>query len=290
MLSKTNPESIEALDHRRNNIVSKKGGWLLGKGVFSHGYRLLDDLVINSSYMQIVILNATGKMVSRELADWMAAGYGCMSWPDPRIWCNQIGALAGATLTSASAATFAGTLAGDSRIYGQGTLVRGMNFIRAARDKQIQGETVSGITEAEVRANRGKPNIMGFARPLAQGDERVAVLEQLTEKLSFSKGPHLRLAYDIEAELYRKFGESMNIVGYVSSFLADHSFTAKEVSRVYAASVMSGVTACYAEYADRPANDFLPLRCDDIDYEGLATRTVASARTGANKIDIISET
>lgn len=278
MLSKTNPEVIDALDKRRNNIVSKKGGWLPGEGVFTHGYRLLDDLVINNSYMQIVILNATGKMVSRELADWMEALCGCMSWPDPRIWCNQIGALAGATLTSASAATCAGTLAGDSRIYGQGTLIRGMTFIRAARDKQMQGETVSNITEAEVRANRGKPNIMGFARPLAQGDERVRALERLTEKFQFSIGPHLRLAYDIEAALYQRFGESMNILGYMSAFFADHGFTALEVSRIYPTSIMSGVAACYAEYADRPRNDFLPLRCEDIEYEGQPLRTVAAAK------------
>ncbi len=279
MLSKTDPEYVIHLDSKRNKIVSDTGGWLPGKGVFNHGYNLLDDLVVNGSYMQIVILNATGKMVDRSLADWMEAIFGCMSWPDPRIWCNQIGALAGETRASVSAATVAGTLAGDSRAYAQGALERGMDFIRSAMQQLQEGKTAAEITQAEVKANRGKPNIMGFARPLAKGDERVSALEKLTKKLDFEVGPHLKLAYDIEAELFKRFGESMNIVGYMSGFLADHGFSSSEVYRVYAVSVMSGVTACYVEYADKAANEFLPLRCDDIEYTGPSVRTVKGKKS-----------
>jgi hypothetical protein len=38
--------------------------------------------------------------------------------------------------------------------------------------------------------------------------------------------------------------------------------------------VASGVTACYLDTYHRPADTFLPLRCDDIDYQGSAKRTV----------------
>jgi len=274
MKSNSNPETVQQLDSKRNKIISHTGGWFPGKGVFTHGYELLDELVVNHSYMQIVILNATGKFVERPLAQWMEAILGCMSWPDPRIWCNQIGALAGETRATVSAATVAGTLAGDSRAYAQGALIRGMDFIRGAREKQLQGKSVAEITKEEIKANRGKPNIMGFARPLAKGDERVSALEKLTEKLGFQREAHLQLAYAIEAELFEHFGESMNIVGYMSGFLADHGFTADEVYQVYAVSVMSGVTACHVEYAKRPTHDFLPLRCDDIDYIGHPERKV----------------
>lgn len=278
MLSKTPEHVIRQLDARRNRITSHNGGWKPGHGVYCHGYQLLDELVVNHSYMQIVILNATGKMVSAELGRWMEAILGCMSWPDPRIWCNHIGALAGETQASVSAATVAGTLAGDSRAYAQGALIKGMDFIRAARKRQLDGLNADAIADEEVRANRGKPNIMGFARPLAKGDERVVALEKLTDKLGFKKGPHLQLAYDIEAALFRRFGESMNIVGYMSGFLADHGFTAEEVYRIYAVSVASGVNACYVEYADRPQHTFLPLRCDDIEYVGVDKRSVSEAR------------
>jgi hypothetical protein len=90
-LSYSNQQTIDWLDTRRGKIISGTGGWFPGKGVFSHGYSMLDELVGEKSYFQILILNATGKMVSRELAYWVECIYGCLSWPDPRIWCNQIG-------------------------------------------------------------------------------------------------------------------------------------------------------------------------------------------------------
>jgi len=278
MLSKTVHEHLEWLNQRRNKIESKNGGWLPGDGVFVHGFRLLDDLVGNCSYFQILILNATGKMVSRPLADWIEAIFGCMSWPDPRIWCNHIGSMAADAGATVSAATLAGTLAGDSRAYGQGTLTRGMTFMLAARRRQLSGWSAEQITEEQIKLNRGKPNITGFARPLAQGDERVTAMEAITAKLGFEVQAHLQLAYDIETVLFERFGESMNLVGYMSGFLADQSFTADEVYRIYAASVMSGVTACYVEYIDQPQHSFLPLRCDDMDYIGPAIRKVPADR------------
>lgn len=274
MSSKTNSDGLEWLQLQRNRIESSNGGWLPGDGVFVHGYRLLDDLIHCKSYFQIVILNATGKMVSRELADWIETIYSCMSWPDPRIWCNQIGALCADTRATVSAATLAGTLAGDSKVYGQGTLAKGMEFILNARQRQLQGESAQEIAESEIALNRGKPNITGFARPLAHGDERVAAMEKVTARLGFDQGKHLQLAYDIESVLFERFGESMNLVGYMSGFLADHGFTAQEVYAIYAASIMSGVTACYTEYAEQPENSFLPLRCDDIEYTGHELRKV----------------
>lgn len=272
MKSKSAREMLDWLESRRNKIVSRNGGWRPGDGVFVHGHRLLDDLLETKSYFQILILNATGRLVDRNLADWIESIYSCMSWPDPRIWCNQIGAMCADTQASVSA----GTLAGDSKAYGQGTLKKCMEFILQARLRQEQGESARDITEAEIRKNRGKPNITGFARPLAQGDERVAAMEKITASLGFSVGKHLQLAYDIESVLFQRFGESMNLAGYMSGFLADQAFTAQDVYAIYSASVMSGVTACYNEYADQAQNSFLPLRCDDIDYVGPDFRAVPS--------------
>lgn len=83
-------------DDQRGKIKSKKGGWRVGKKVECHGLDLMEEVVGKLSYMQVVILNATGKLVSKELAEWFEAVHICLSWPDPRIWCNRIGALGGA--------------------------------------------------------------------------------------------------------------------------------------------------------------------------------------------------
>lgn len=273
-LSHSDPQVIRELDSKRNKISSRQGGWFPGRGVFNYGFSMLEELVGHKTFMQIVILNATGKLVEKRLADWVESIYGCLSWPDPRIWCNHIGALAGQAGVSVTAGTVAGVLAADSKAYGQKTLVPGLEFIQWALAQQRSGLSVKDIVAIKVKQNRGKPDIVGFARPLAKGDERIATMEALSKRLEFPVGEHLALAYAIEKELAEQFGESMNINGYMSGFLSDQGFTPTEIYRIFSVMVFSGVTACYAEYADRPANDFLPLRCDDIDYTGPSAREI----------------
>ena len=261
-------------DKQRGKIRTRKGGWFPGKGVFCHGRNMMEDLLGKSSYMQVVILNATGKMVERRLADWFEATFICLSWPDPRIWCNQIGAFGGAMRTSPVVSTATGIMAGDSTAYGQKTLIKGVEFIQTALSKYLQGESVEDIIKSEGRRLGAPPQIMGFARPLAKGDERVTAMERITKDLGFAIGEHLKLAYEIENYLYEHYNESMNINGYTSAFLSDLGFTSKEVYDIYAFLIASGITACYVDTSSRPPETFLPLRCDDIDYQGPPPREV----------------
>lgn len=270
----SNPAQIDYLNQRRGRILSNTGGWFPGTGVFSHGYNMLEDLVGKKSYFQILILNATGKMVERRFADWVEAIYGCLSWPDPRIWCNQIGALAGTVRTSVVTATALGSMAADSRTYGVFPLVEGVNFIQAAHEKKSRGMTAFEIVNEVAAAYKGKPYIVGYKRPIAKGDERLEAMEKVARQLGFNDGEHLLLAYEIERVLLDKFDEGMNINGYMSAFLSDQGFTAQEVYQMFSMLVASGVTACYLDTYHQPPNSFLPLRCDDIDYQGIAARSV----------------
>lgn len=264
----------EFLDQQRGIVRSNTGGWFPGKGVFSHGYSMMDELVGEKSYFQVLILNATGKMVDKAMADWVEAIYICLSWPDPRIWCNQIGALAGTSQCNVVAATVAGTLASDSRTYGVRPLIDGVEFIQGAMQQKREGFNVSSIVEAECAKHGGKPYIVGYARPIAKGDERLEAMERVSESLGFSEGEHLKLAYAIEEELRQKFDEGMNINGYMSAFLSDQGFSAQEIYQMFSLLVMSGVTACYLDTLNRPSGAFLPLRCMDFDYQGKAPRVV----------------
>lgn len=273
-LTYSNPAQIDYLNQRRGRVISNTGGWFPGKGVFSHGYNMLEDLVGKKSYFQTLILNATGKMVERPFADWVEAIYGCLSWPDPRIWCNQIGALAGTVRTSVVTATALGSMAADSRTYGVYPLIEGVNFIQGAHLKKIRGMTPLEIVNEAAAAHKGKPYIVGYKRPIAKGDERLETMERVARQLGFNEGEHLLLAYDIEKVLLEKFDEGMNINGYMSAFLSDQGFTAQEVYQMFSMLVASGVTACYLDTYHQPPNSFLPLRCDDIDYQGAAARPV----------------
>lgn len=277
MLSKNksiDSEYLDFLDGRRGKIFSKKGGWFPGRAVYCHGYSMLEELIGEKSYFQIVILNATGKLVERKLADWMEAICGCLSWPDPRIWCNQVGALAGASRTSVVAATSMGCLASDSKAYGPFTLLGGVEFIQEAVKKHKGGMSAYDIVTEVTNANRGKPYIVGYIRPIAKGDERLETMERVSESLGFEEGEHLTLAYAIEKVLMEKFDEGMNINGYMSAFLSDQGFSPKEIYSVYSMMVASGVTACYTDTYEKSPESFLPMRCDDIEYLGAGRRPV----------------
>lgn len=259
----------------RGKIKSKKGIWRIGEGVESHGYDLINDLVGHYSFMQVVVLNATGRMPSRALAHWFEAVHMCLSWPDPRIWCNRIGALGGSAGASVVAATSAGIMATDSRAYGIRPIVEGMEFIqRAQTEVSSEGGSAAEFVAREVKKHNGKPYLMGYARPVAKGDERIAALERVARQHDFPRGPHMRLAGEIEALLSEQFDESMNINGYVSAFLSDLGFSAEEVYRIFSVVVFSGITACYVDSADRPAGHFAPLQVDDIEYSGKEDRQI----------------
>ncbi|MGD8593970.1 MAG: hypothetical protein PVF82_14150 [Gammaproteobacteria bacterium] len=261
-------------DNRRGTIHTRKGGMIFGSGVFSHGYSLLDELVGKTSFFQVLVLNVSGRLPERRLADWLEAVFICVSWPDPRIWCNQIGSLGGTSRASAVASTTAGILAADSTMYGSLPLLNGASFIKNALIKKQAGCTTEQIIELEKKRHKGKPKITGFARPLATGDERVVAMESVTKDLGFCVGEHLGLTYEIQEILFKQYNETMNINGYASAFLLDQGFSVDEIYQIGAVCVESGVLACFVESNNLPPESFLPMRCDDIEYTGVATRSL----------------
>ncbi|MFC1844580.1 hypothetical protein ACFLZ5_07320 [Thermodesulfobacteriota bacterium] len=255
-------------DQRRGKIYSRKGGWRIGEAVYCHGYSMMEDLVGEVSYFQVLILNVTGRLPERRFADCMEALFTCLSYPDDRIWCNQIGSLAGTLQASGVAAVSAGVLASDSYHYGVGPIMASAEFIVEAVNLKKKGMSIEEIVDSKARRPGSKPKISGYMRPVASGDERIEVMESITAQLGFSPGEHLSTAYEVSEIMQRKYNETMNINGYGVAFFADHGFSAQEMYRMFSISVNSGVTACYIEAAESPPESFLPLRCNDIDYQG----------------------
>ncbi len=266
-------------EKNRGVVRTTKGGWKAGQGIFCHGLNLMEDVVGKKSYMQLVVLNATGRLIDRPLGNWFDAIHICLSWPDPRIWCNTIGALGGSVRVSPVAATMAGTLTADSRAYGIKPLVEGLDFIQRALSWSHDGMSAADIIDKECQAHGGKLHVMGYARPIAKGDERVVAMEAYAQELGFhERGVHLKLAYDIESCLLSSHNESMNIVGYMSAFLSDFNFTSQEVYRIFATWVSSGVTACYQDTVEKPENTFMPMQCNDINYVGSPLTTLSKSK------------
>lgn len=261
-------------DKQRGVIRTKIGGWLAGEAVYCHGYNMMEELIGKVTYFQVLLLNITGRLVERRLADWFEACFMCTSYPDSRIWCNQIGSLGGTLRSSPVASTCAGILASDSRLYAVGTILSAIQLSRDVVKKKRRGMTVEEIVRTYQRTDKSPPVMLGYSRPVASNDERIEAMERVTEQLGFEPGEHLSLAYEIQDFLLHKTQEGMNFLGYAAPFFCDLGLTPHESYRIISIMVNSGVMACYSEAADQPPESFFPLQCDDIDYQGSAPRAV----------------
>lgn len=188
-------------DERRNKIISSRGGWQIGIGVHNCGYDQMKELACKKNYFQVLVLNSTGKLPSEEFGKWLGALFICLSWPDPRIWCNTIGALSGTLKGRITSGVASGILSSDSPMFGGMEVMNiSSSFIQAAVKERETGKSVETIiTEDLERRSKimRKPVIPGFARPLATGDERVPTMTAYARELGFVVGPHEQLAMDI---------------------------------------------------------------------------------------------
>ena len=258
-------------DRLRGVIRSRIGGWRIGQDVRVYGRGLLGELLGNVSYFQLLVLNTTGRLPERRVADWIEGTFMCLSWPDARIWCNQISTYAGVSRTTPVAAVTAGLLASESRLYGPGTALASAGFIASAAIKQQAGRNPAEIIEGFRQEHRTRA-VPGFGRPVARGDERVVAMKRLAQRLGFVVGPHLALANAIEAELMKEAGEAMNLAGYITAFLSDLDDSADEIHALYAICVEAGLLACYREAVGAAPDSFMPMRVDDVEYQGPSPR------------------
>lgn len=260
-----NAEIYALWDDHRHQISSRKGGWRIGEAVYSHGYSMMDELVGEVSYFQQMVLNITGRLPDKILSEWLEACFICVSWPDPRVWCNQMAALAGSSQAATVSGLAAGLVAADSLMYGPGTILNCYSFIDQAEQSIKQGASVSDVVKTHFE---DKKDIPGYARPIAKGDERVIAMQRVSLELGFSKGPHERLAQQVSDYLVDEYDECINFSGYLVSFLSDQGYSGIEIERLLSLAVSSGLQACYVETRDRPAGSFLPMRCSDMVYTG----------------------
>jgi len=265
-------ENVEYWESQRNHVTTKIGKWIGGEDVYSHGYSMMNELLGKVSYMQMIVLNVTGKLIHKNLAKWLEGNFIGMSYPDSRIWCNQIGALAGTNKTSAVAATIAGSLASDSRAYGGNQTNKiGMEFIQKTLLDYKNGKTIIDIVK-QCNFKNNSPVITGYARPVKRNDERIKPHEKMTADLGFKVGEHLDLAYKLGEFLEKEYELGINIGGYTSAFLSDQSFTPNEIYQIKSLVVSSGVMACYVDFTNRTPGSFLPQHCNDIEYTGPSIR------------------
>ncbi len=263
---------------RRHRVVTRKGGWRVGGGVRVGAYSLLDDMVGKHTFFELLILEVTDRLPPPALARWLETCFMCMSFPDPRIWCNQIGALAGTMRCAPGAAVTAGTLASDSVMYGPGPSHEACRFIAQATRDFREGKSIESIV-ARCTTRGGRLRAPGYSRPIASGDDRVDAMRRAAAEFGLPEGQHMGVALQLDEYLRAHGTDSLNMLGYIAAFVMDSSLSVEEGYRLFTLSVNAGVHACYSEAADEPAGTFLPLRVDDVEYTGAPPRALPRGNT-----------
>ena len=260
-------------DNYRLRIVSSIGKWIGGQSVHLHDKEIFSQLMGQWSYIKILIFAVTGKEVEDKVADWLECNLIGLSYPDVRIWCNQISGLAASNQCGISVSALTGVLASDSRAYGPQTNQYSMEFIVDAYEKAQNNHTMQQII-ADMPFKNGKPSISGFARPVNRHDERILPYERERQRLGIEEGPYLRFAKAIGDYLEQHFEQGINSGGYTSALLLDQGITPEQAYQIKTASVLVGTLACSVEQAKKPSGSLLPLQCNDIAYDGVPPRTL----------------
>lgn len=272
-MSSQPPPDTHPWDDRRGRIRTGIGQWFGGRDINVRGRWLLAELLAELSTTQLTVFNITGRLIEPALAAWFEKTVFFTSYPDPRIWCNHLGAMAGNGGTSPAAAAAVGTLAADSRAYGSK-----LQYLTVCTLRDLHAQRAAGMdwvaALAQHPSRNGAPDLPGFARPGRVPDERLVPLQRLTETLGFATGPYQNFVAELAQYLVQNHGQDMNAAAYACGFLLDQGFSADEVYRLRTSDVLGGVLACYTGWHGAPEDGFLPLRCEDVGYNGPPPRTL----------------
>ncbi len=255
----------------RLKISSETGFWKGGNDTWFSTLSMKDQVIGKLSYIQILVLNATGKLPSKDFASWLEINLIGLSYPDSRIWCNQIAAYSACASNTPSSAVAAAILGADSRAYGGSqTSESGMNQLNEAFIRRQNGDSWDTICQSVPNRN-GKPMFIGFARPVDKDDERIQPYETSRKSLNLVKGQYLTFAFELSQHLTEHYSLAVNSGGYANAMFLDHGFTGTEAARVKSYAISAGAIASYRDNIKRTTS-FLPQHCDDIHYTGHAPR------------------
>lgn len=242
--------------------------WPGSRAVF-RGHDLHGDLR-DMAWTELFLFGITGRRFSPAQVRLVEALWTHTSYPDARLWNNRIAALAGSTRSSANLGVCAALAASEATVYGGGAGIRAMDFlVRTVKAIAAGGDSTTLIHD-ELRQRR----IYGYGRPIDSNDERIPWLTALAAQLELAGGPHLALAIEVERILLtRNAALKMNYAAVHAALLADMGLSVREYQLLRIPTFLAGMPPCQIEAAERPEGAFLPLRCEDIAYQGVERRT-----------------
>ena len=223
------------------------------------------------SWMERYLLAITGRRFAPRPLRLLEAIWCYTSYPDARIWNNRVSALAGTTRSTGNLGLSAALALSEADIYGLGPCVRAIEFLIRTRAELAGGGELAACLRRERSQGR---TLGGYGRPLCAADERIAPTVDLARSLGLAGGPHLALAYAVEALLIaERPALRMNYGALIAALAADLGLTSHEHHLFLIPLFLAGMAPCYLEAAAHPAGAFLPLPCHGVAYRGAPRRT-----------------
>ena len=153
-----------------------------------------------------------------------------------------------------------------------------MQHLTEIRNLRASGQSLANIVADWSRRDAaGRPMIAGYFRPKIYRDERVPVLQRLARRVGLPHGPYEELAEELDRLLVARWNSGWNVAGYASAVNLDQGYQPEEIRRLRSLSCISGVSACYADAVEQPPESFLPVRVDDVTYNGPTARPLPAA-------------
>lgn len=260
------------------DLLENEGRWRTTMGAFFPGKRVVfrgKDLFTelgHLSWMQLYLFGITGRIFSDAQGKlfegmWVL----CTSYPDPRLWNNRVGSLAGTARSTGNLGISAAIAISEASIYGRRPDIRASNFLFRARKLLAEGKSLADIVKNELMQHK---TIYGFGRPIVKTDERIEPLLDLAQRLQLSSGPYVKLAFDIEHILQTgRWRMHMNVAALTAALAADQGLSEREFYLAAIPSFIAGMVPCFIEANEHEEGRFLPVAIHDITYKGVRKRT-----------------
>lgn len=249
---------------------SSMGGSVPGERAVFRGKDVFSEFK-DSSWLELQYFCITGKMPSKAAAKFLNGMYCmCFNYPDPRIWCNRVSALAATTSSTAQLAVSASSSVTEAEIYGGPTGIKAMEFLFGLKNEIDNGSSMSKVIKEELKKNKA---IFGYGRPVLPVDERVKPALDLLAELNLDKREFIQLILEVDKFLRNsRYKLQLNIAGVFAAFCADEKLKSKDIYYLTVTSFSIGMLACYLDASEKPPGSFFPLRCNRISYNGNKNR------------------
>lgn len=259
----------QALLDSEDHHVTEMGAWFPGERVVFRGKDLHGELG-RVEWLDLYMFAITGRHLPYRHLQMINALWVHTSFPDPRLWNNQVSALAGTARSTGNLAIAASLAVSEATIYGRRADIRAIDFLLNTRSAMDAGADLGEIVEERLAESRSVP---GYGRPVVSQDERIRNLMPLVEEFGFSEGQYVQLAFQIERFLESKRRRlRLNYGGLAAALGAEMGLSVKEHYLGSMMAFLAGMIPCFLDGDSKPEGSLLPLRCSRLEYQGRPRR------------------